>query len=141
MKLKQFEALLQQVEGFVQPKIELEQYPTSAHLASRILFTADATYDDIEDKRVLDLGCGTAILSIGASVLGSGYTLGVDIDPDALAIATTNIDSFEADIELLQADIFQSFKGTYLPLCLLCPFGKYSKRELNLNFRHARKQF
>jgi hypothetical protein len=30
----------QDVAPFVNPKIELEQYPTGAHLASRLLFTA-----------------------------------------------------------------------------------------------------
>ena len=76
MKLKQFEAVLQDVAGFESPKIDLEQYPTSAHLASRILFTADTSYDDIEDKNVLDLGCGTGMFAIGAAVLGSAFSLG-----------------------------------------------------------------
>ena len=33
------------------------------------------------------LGCGTAMLSIGSHILGSTFTLGVDIDEAALAIA------------------------------------------------------
>ena len=40
-------------------------------LASRLLFTAESSFGDINDKRVLDLGCGCAVLSIGAVMLGA----------------------------------------------------------------------
>lgn len=71
MKLKQLESFLQQLETFPAPKVELEQYPTSPHLAAQLLFAAATVYDDIIDKTVLDLGCGTGILGIGAQLLGS----------------------------------------------------------------------
>ena len=35
---------------------------------------------NFKNKTVLDVGCGTGVLSILAKKLGSGYTLGVDID-------------------------------------------------------------
>ena len=35
---------------------------------------------NFKNKTVLDVGCGTGILSILSKKLGSGYTLGVDID-------------------------------------------------------------
>mmetsp|Transcript_19966 Transcript_19966/g.39212 ORF Transcript_19966/g.39212 Transcript_19966/m.39212 type:complete len:267 (-) Transcript_19966:1249-2049(-) len=108
MKLKQFESILSQVEAFREPRWDLEQYPTSAHIASRILYTADQTYGDIEDKTVLDLGCGTCMLSIAAQVLGSAYTLGVDLDPNALEVAVDNIEEMEVDIDLLNANILSS---------------------------------
>ncbi|POW17664.1 hypothetical protein PSTT_00427 [Puccinia striiformis] len=94
------------------PKIELEQYVTSAHLASRMIYTAHSNYDDIEDKRVLDLGCGCGILSIASNLLGSSYTLGVDVDPEALSIASANLKSIsdtdpdlDISIDFLQADL------------------------------------
>ena len=71
MKLKQLEAVLQQVEPFKDPKVQLEQYPTSPHLAARVIFTASEVYNDIVDKSVVDLGCGTGILAIAAQLLGS----------------------------------------------------------------------
>ena len=40
--------------------------------------------------RVLDLGCGSGILSIGALLLGAKSAVGVDIDPNAVDIAYTN---------------------------------------------------
>jgi ribosomal protein L11 methyltransferase len=39
---------------------------------------------------VLDIGCGTAILSIAALKLGARHALGLDIDPDAVRAARQN---------------------------------------------------
>lgn len=55
-----------------EPKIEFEQYPTTPHLAARMLYTADTVYDDIEDKAIGDFGSGCGILSIAANILGAG---------------------------------------------------------------------
>ncbi len=49
----------------------LEQYKTSAHLAAQMLLLIQNEFNDIEDKVIADLGCGTGILGIGAVVLGS----------------------------------------------------------------------
>ncbi len=43
-----------------------------------MLYTIDNTYEDIEDKFVLDLGCGTGMLAIGAQILGSGFVLSLN---------------------------------------------------------------
>ena len=95
MKLKEFEWALQEIKQFDKPKAKLEQYPTSAHLASRVIFNAENSYGDIEDKSVLDLGCGPCILGIAAQMFGSAYTMGIDIDIDALNIAQENIMEYE----------------------------------------------
>jgi len=73
MRLKQLQQELQQVKFNPKPRIELEQYPTSAHLAGQMLYTIHSQFGDIEDKIVADLGCGGAILGIGACMLGAGY--------------------------------------------------------------------
>ncbi|TKY44605.1 Methyltransferase protein 5 [Spatholobus suberectus] len=39
MKLKQLEGHLGGLQQFPHPKVELEQYPTGPHIASRMLFT------------------------------------------------------------------------------------------------------
>ncbi|CAG8809227.1 9794_t:CDS:2, partial [Dentiscutata erythropus] len=58
MRLKELESSLQNVAVFDKPKIELEQYCTTPHLAARMLFTAHFNYDDIESKTIADFGCG-----------------------------------------------------------------------------------
>ena len=45
MKLKELESYLSQCEPFTKPKVELEQYPTTSHIASRMLYAAQ---DDIK---------------------------------------------------------------------------------------------
>jgi SAM-dependent methyltransferase len=40
--------------------------------------------------RVLDVGCGTGILSIGAAKMGASEIVGLDVDPDAIAAARAN---------------------------------------------------
>ena len=42
-------------------------------------------------EKVLDVGCGSGILSIAGALLGALEVLGVEIDPDAVAIAGENI--------------------------------------------------
>lgn len=41
MRLRELEQWLSQVQAFEEPKVELEQYPTSAHIASHMLFTME----------------------------------------------------------------------------------------------------
>ena len=42
-------------------------------------------------EKVLDVGCGSGILSIAGALLGASEVLGVEIDPDAVTIAKENI--------------------------------------------------
>ena len=70
----------------------IEQYPTRPHIAACMLHTIDATFDDLEDKIVADLGCGCGVLSIGAAMLGAGAVIGFDIDQDALEQFQGNIE-------------------------------------------------
>ncbi|KAG0256905.1 Methyltransferase-like protein 5 [Actinomortierella ambigua] len=108
MRLKELEGYLQDVAIFEKPKIKLEQYPTTPHLAARMLYTAHTTYDDIENKAVGDFGCGCGILSIAAAMLGSAYNVGFDIDPDAIEIARNNCEEFEVEMDFVLTDLSAS---------------------------------
>lgn len=44
-----------------------------------------------EGDAVLDVGCGSGILSIGAALLGAGEVLAVDIDPEAVEVSKENV--------------------------------------------------
>ena len=41
--------------------------------------------------KVLDVGCGSGILSIAGALLGAGDVLGIEIDPVAVDISQENI--------------------------------------------------
>ena len=69
------------------PRVELEQYATPPHVASRLLWIAAFTYDDVFDREVVDLGAGTGRLGLAAALLGARRVLLVDVDPKALRIA------------------------------------------------------
>lgn len=45
-----------------------------------------------QDKKVLDVGCGSGILSIAAALLGCSEALGIDIDEDAVQVANENVE-------------------------------------------------
>lgn len=46
-----------------------------------------------EGQQVMDIGCGSGILSIAAAKLGSSRVLGVEIDPDAVRTAEENAEA------------------------------------------------
>jgi putative methylase len=99
MKQRKLEMLLQKVEGFPHPDPSLEQYPTPATLAAEMLHFAYMK-GDLTGK-VMDLGCGTGILAIGAKLLGAEAVAGYDIDPRALETAGRNADRLGVDIEFI----------------------------------------
>ncbi|GBF93134.1 methyltransferase [Raphidocelis subcapitata] len=108
MKLKELHSLMQDMAPFdpSRLKVQLEQYPTGADIASRMLFTIESMYNDFEGKVVVDLGCGTGMLSAGAALLGSPAVVGVDIDDDALAVALENREQFEdLPVDFVRADV------------------------------------
>ena len=64
-------------------------FGTGNHASTRMCL---AELEDLvrPGSRVLDLGCGSGILSIAALALGAGYAQGVDIDPKAARVAYEN---------------------------------------------------
>lgn len=160
MKLKQLESHLSDVEVFERPKIEFEQYPTSAHIASRMLFTAENTFSDISGKSVVDLGTGTGMLGIAAVMMGAGHVMGIDVDADALEIAKRNVreilfdeecsDSSEEEddgdpvpsFELLHMDVTRIAEMGSLHKCCDTvvtnpPFGTKGKKGIDVEFLRA----
>nr|WP_321351050.1 METTL5 family protein [uncultured Methanoregula sp.] len=104
MKLKNLEMMLQRLEGFSRPRAALEQYQTPAPLAARLLFHAFMK-QDIEGRRVCDLGSGTGVLAIGAALLGAEHVTGVEIDEQAIRVAEANAELLDADVTFVASDV------------------------------------
>lgn len=103
MKLRQLEMLLQRVSGFENPSAQREQYQTPAPLAARLVHTAMLS-GDISGKTVLDLGCGTGILAIGAALLGADV-IAVEDDVEAIGIAEANASDLGCNIRFIRTDV------------------------------------
>lgn len=107
MKKKQLEMFLQKIPNFTQPKPFLEQYQTPATIASDVLFFA-YQQQDVQDKTVVDLGCGTGIFSVGASVLGARNVIGIDKDIDCISVAKTFSKKHDLNISYIAQDVSES---------------------------------
>ena len=104
MRKRDLEIRLQSVRNFADPDPALEQYMTPATMAADILFTAYSN-GDVEGMKVLDLGCGTGMFSIGAWLLGAGMVVGYDVSESALEVARANVESFGAEVEFRKSDV------------------------------------
>ena len=71
-------------------------FGTGSHASTQLCLEGVEAHTRQGD-RVLDLGCGSGILSIAALVLGAERASAVDIDPKAVAIARANAE--KADVE------------------------------------------
>jgi ribosomal protein L11 methyltransferase len=65
------------------------------------LMDAIVRADDSPPSRVIDVGCGSGILSIAAFKLGAKSTLGVDIDPGSIKNARENAATNHVGDELI----------------------------------------
>ena len=83
---KHLEMRLQNIPSHPKPKVGLEQYTTPSIIASDLIWNAFGL-GDIENKNVMDLGCGTGIFTIGSVLMGANSSVGVDIDEDSIILA------------------------------------------------------
>ena len=63
------------------------EHPTT----NRCLLAAQTFFNPEVHKKVLDIGCGSGILSIAIAKLGARYVSACDNDPEAVRIATGNV--------------------------------------------------
>lgn len=65
----------------------------------------------VAGKGVLDVGCGSGILSIGARKLGAAEVLAVDIDPVAVEVTKENAELNGVDVQASASDGFPAANG------------------------------
>ncbi|MCX6706771.1 MAG: METTL5 family protein, partial [Candidatus Woesearchaeota archaeon] len=84
---------LSKLSVFEEPDLSSEQYPVDSEIGADVLWNA-YYQEDIEDKIIADLGCGTGLLGIGALILGARKVFFIDSDENVLEIAKQNLASF-----------------------------------------------
>jgi ribosomal protein L11 methyltransferase len=73
-------------------------FGTGTHPTTRMCLRWIATHPP-QGQRVLDYGCGSGILAIGAAMLGAAEVHAVDIDPDALVATEANARDNQVQIQ------------------------------------------
>ncbi len=111
MKKKDLEIALENVPNFETPNAALEQYMTPATIAADILFRAYSE-GDILGMKVMDLGCGTGMFSIGSWLLGAGMVVGYDVSEKALTQARKTAEQFNAEICFELSDVNDVNEGS-----------------------------
>ncbi|EEF48218.1 S-adenosylmethionine-dependent methyltransferase, putative [Ricinus communis] len=135
MKLKQLESHLGDLQQFSNPKIELEQYPTGPHIASRMLYTAENSFGDVSNKVVADFGCGCGTLGAAAALLGAEQVIGIDVDSESLEIASLNAEELELDINFIQCDVRNlGWRGHIVDTVVMNPPFGTRKKGADMDF-------
>ena len=61
--------------------------------------------EDLRDKKVLELGCGTGILALAAAKLGAREVVAVDIDPKAVKLSRENAQLNGQAVDVIQGSL------------------------------------
>lgn len=82
-------------------------FGTGTHSTTSLCIKLLERYIQKGEHIVLDVGTGSGILSIGAALLGAKDVLGIDIDPEAVAIAKRNVEAnhLDSSIHIQQGDL------------------------------------
>lgn len=135
---------LSRLASFENPQFKLEQYITPSQIAAEFLFMTV-----LAGKKVVDLGCGTGILTIGAALQLAEEVIGVEIDESALSVAQVNLasvsDMIEAKVSFVvsqvgASDIIEGLDVSDVDVVMMNPpFGVRQKNVDKLFLQHAIK--
>jgi len=115
---------LSKIAPQLSPQAHLEQYTISEAIASTMLYIAAYANNDIIGKTVLDLGCGTGRLALGASYLGAKNVVGVDVARLAIKTAVENSlkNSLAENVQWIIGDV-SAIVGRFDTVLQNPPFG------------------
>ncbi len=82
-------------------------FGTGKHPTTTMCIKALEKYIRTGESTVLDVGCGSGILSIAAGLLGARDVLGIDIDPLAVIVSKENVafNKLEDRIRIVEGDL------------------------------------
>jgi len=118
------ELFLSQIKPHPSPQADLEQYTVSEAVAATMLHLAAYVNDDVIDRKILDLGCGTGRIALAASFLGAESVVGIDIDKKAISAAADNSKRIgvETNVQWILGDI-TTITGSFDTVLQNPPFG------------------
>lgn len=125
----ELERAISEVDPHPSPRAYLEQYTISPQVAAEMLHIAAYVYDDVVGKTVVELGCGTGRLAIGAALIGARETTGVDVDRVAVRVARRNAERMgvEERTRWVVADT-EVLRGLFDTVLQNPPFGVQRRR-------------
>lgn len=98
------------LEIIIDPKMSFG----TGHHETTYLMLSHLLENDVRERTVLDMGCGTGVLGIAASLLGAASVLGVDVEPWCIENTLENAQHNQCDnINALQSDTVPSDQGTF----------------------------
>ena len=89
--------------AFSQQSLDADKFNAAVESLGRLLGT-----ENINDRSFLDIGCGSGIFTVAASLLGAKKVIGIDISKESIAASTVNKDKYapQNDIVFSHMSIF-----------------------------------
>ncbi|MHA1448759.1 MAG: METTL5 family protein [Candidatus Hodarchaeales archaeon] len=136
LSLKEFYSKIDRLV-FINPSTKYEQYTSTSHILKHL---HGKIHQYIENKNIIDLGCGTGVISVFCSLIGAKKVLGIDIDDQnviqgqefARKYHFSNINWLIAPIEFLNFKRFQ-LSCSFTTVITNPPFGAW-RRGIDIRF-------
>jgi putative methylase len=133
VRQRELEIRLESVPGPPRPDPHLEQYRTPPKIAADVLYRALAR-EDVADRRVADLGCGTGMFAAGAALLGASHVAAIDVDEASVDVARRTLQRLGVEADLRVGPV-ESLDGTFDTVIMNPPFGaQLAARHLDVRF-------
>ena len=137
---KHLEMRLQSIPAHPKPKVGLEQYTTPPIIASDLIWNA-YSLGDIENKNVVDLGCGTGVFAIASALMGANNSVGVDIDKDSIDSACAVKDNLKVDnVDFIEGDVCEFNTRVHVDTVFQNPpFGSQKNADSGQDLKFVKK--